>query len=359
MASRKQKSILDNIGPWLGGVIQNTPNRVVDNLKNVAFSNPLAASVQNAISGYSTFKDKGYVGSVKNQTKKAGIDIGVALASEGAGRVVGKAVSGVAPQIAKLLAKTNVTGELAPGQTLAYHFSPNPNLRTIKDIPALRNKGANFASRFDSTLVSKPGSTYAYPANVQGLKDAVVESEKSAARALAAGETRNYTLYVTQANPLRGTKGGVRDPEYAKNALINQQLIFGKQKVVTKVPINFRTADALENKAQVIKNELSQYGSQAPYLEAQQVADQARNQTLDTMLNTLAKNKKVTQAGFNPGPIQNPFSAFAYDTPAIPRTTQPMQSVTQQIRQASGSASKVGVIAGQQIKNKKNSGKKR
>jgi hypothetical protein len=352
MAPKKPKGIdwNSNLSDFKDAVL-NTPERAVTNITNVVKSTPIGIAVQNAAKGITTFKNEGYKAAVTQSAKTAAAQ----LATEAVGYGVGKVA------VAKLLAKTNLSSELAPGQNLAFHFSNNPNLKTIKDIPALRNQGGNYGSVFDSTQIAPKGSTYGYGPlqNTSGLSElegAVNEARNSLNRAAAMGQDREYTLYVTKANPLvPGRTTRIKDPEYGTSKLAGDagQSIFGKQKVIASVPLNYKPMAALEATEQALGAKASPYRVDPAYQAAQAATAQGKSQMLDQTLNALVQNPKVVRAGLKPPPLQNPFSAFAYDTPAVNRTSQPTQSVTQIIQGATKNSGTFGGAASVVGKNKK------
>lgn len=119
--ARKPKNLINDVGNWLGGpvrqAIASTPARTVQNIQNVAKNNPIGLAVQNAMSGYSTFRDKGYVEAVKGQAKIIAVDLALLAAGEGAGKA-GKAIvkTGVPAKIVNAATRRQVvihgTGEI-------------------------------------------------------------------------------------------------------------------------------------------------------------------------------------------------------------------------------------------------------
>lgn len=299
-------------------------------------------------------------------------DAAITAASAGAGYVAGKAIqAGVnkaAPSVAKLLAKTNLSSELAPGQSLALHFSDNPNLKTIKDIPELRNKGGNFGSDFDSTLISPPGATYGYgpigkKSSYTEVQGAIQEANTSKVRALMQGEKREYTLYATKADPLvKGRVERIKDPEYGSSKLAGDQgqSIYGKQKVIAKTKLNYDAYEAALAKERALGKTASPYGNNVEYEAAKQATIQVSQQNVDETYNFFATNKKVLRAGLEPHSLQNPASAYYYGTPAIPRaSTPPIPTVTQTIQNMVKGAPKTGAAAGVVAANNKKVSKKK
>ena len=367
MAPKKPKGIdwSDNLADFKTAIL-NTPERAATNLANVAKSTPLGIAIQNAAKGVTTFKNEGYKAAVTQSAKTAATQLATEGIGYGVGKVAGKTAKVVAPSIAKMLAKTNLSSELAPGQNLAFHFSNNPNLKTIKDIPALRNQGGNFNSVFDSTKIAPKGATYGYgplqkTSGLSELEGAVNEARNSLNRAAAAGQNREYTLYVTKANPLvKGRTTRIKDPEYGASKLSGDagQSIFGKQKVIASVPLDYKPMAALEATEQALGAKASPYRVDPAYQAAQAATAKGKSEMLDKTLNALVKNPKVVRAGLNPPPLQNPFSAFQYDTPAVNRASQSTRSVTQIIQDAT---KKTGVLGGATAvvgKNKKDTRKK-
>ena len=367
MAPKKPKGIdwNSNLSDFKDAVL-NTPERAVTNITNVVKSTPIGIAVQNAAKGYTTYKNEGYKAAVTQSAKTAATQLATEAIGYGAGKVVTKTVSAAAPSIAKMLAKTNLSSELAPGQNLAFHFSNNPNLKTIKDIPALRNQGGNFNSVFDSTQIAPKGATYGYgplqnTAGLSELEGAVNEARNSLNRAAAAGQNREYTLYVTKANPLiPGRTTRIKDPEYGASKLAGDtgQSIFGKQKVIASVPLDYKPMTALETTEQALGAKASPYRVDPAYEAAQVASAKGKSEMLDKTYNALVNNPKVTRAGLAPSSLQNPFSAFYYDTPAVNRASQPTRSVTQIIQDAT---KKTGVLGGASAvvgKNKKDTRKK-
>jgi hypothetical protein len=362
MAPKKPKGIdwNSNLSDFKDAVL-NTPERAVTNITNVVKSTPIGIAVQNAAKGVTTFKNEGYKAAVTQSAKTAATQLATEAVGYGVGKVAGKVVSAAAPSVAKLLAKTNLSSELASGQNLAFHFSNKPNLKTIKDIPALRNQGGNFNSVFDSTQIAPKGSTYGYgplqkSSGLSELEGAVNEARNSLNRAAAAGQNREYTLYVTKANPLvKGRTTRIKDPEYGTSKLAGDagQSIFGKQKVIASVPLNYKPMVALEATEQALGAKASPYRVDPAYQAAQAATAKGKSEMLDQTLNALVQNPKVVRAGLKPPPLQNPFSAFAYDTPAVNRTSQPTQSVTQIIQGATKNSGTFGGAAAVVGKNKK------
>ena len=299
-------------------------------------------------------------------------DAAITAASAGAGVVAGKAlqavVKKVAPSVAKLLAKTNLSSELAPEQSLALHFSDNPNLKTIKDIPELRNKGGNFGSDFDSTLVSPPGATYGYGPLGKGtsyteVQGAIQEAQTSKIRAALQGEKREYTLYATKAEPfVKGRGGRLKDPEYGSSKLAGDrgESIFGKQKVLAKINLKYDALEAASAKEAALAKFVPANRLDPEYEAAKQATAQIASQQVDETYNFFAANKKVQRAGMVPSKLQNPSSAYYYDTPAIPRASTPrIPTVTEVIQNMVTGAPKTGAAAGVVAANSKKLPKKK
>ena len=263
--------------------------------------------------------------------KQAGINLLAAGAGYGAGKAIQTAVNKSAPSIANILAKTNLSSELAPGQSLALHFSNNPNLKTIKDVTSLRNKGANFGTDFDSTQISPKGATYAYGpidknSSYSEVQGAIQEANNSKVRALMQGEKREYTLYATKANPLvKGKVGRIKDPEYGSSKLAGDQgqSIFGKQKVIAKTSLNYDAVEAATAKERALGKTASPYGNNPEYEAAKQATIQTSQRMVDDVYNSLFQNKNVLRAGASPHPLQNPASAYYFGTPAVARAKPP------------------------------------
>ena len=299
-------------------------------------------------------------------------DAAITAATAGAGYVAGKAlqagINKVAPSVAKLLAKTNLSSELAPGQSLALHFSDNPNLTTIKDIPELRNQGGNFGSDFDSTLVSPPGATYGYGPLGKGsgygeVQGAIQEAQTSKIRALIQGEKREYTLYATKAEPfVKGRGGRLKDPEYGSSKLAGDrgESIFGKQKVLAKINLKYDALEAASAKEAALAKTAPASRLDPEYEAAKQATAQMASQQVDETYNFFAANKKVQRAGLVPSKLQNPASAYYYGTPAIPRASTPrIPTVTEVIQNMVTGAPKTGVAAGVVAANSKKLPKKK
>lgn len=302
MPARKPKGIdwNDNLADFKQAVL-NTPQRAVKNAVNVAKSTPIGVAVQTANKGYSTFKNKGYKAAVAQQAQIAGIQLATEAAGLAAGKVAGKAIGAAATQINKL----------KPARELAIHFSHNPNLKVIKDIPAMRNKGANYGQVFDSTKFSPKGATYGYKidkgsSGVQQIEAAMNEASNSYKAALAQGQQREYTLYVTRAKPLKGATKGIKDPEYGKEILAGDsgQTIYGKQKVVAKFPM---TVEKFENVP------LGTTGKS--FTENIAAQDATKKQILDELYGKVSANKKVTSKGLKPHPLVNPFGVLGGAAP--------------------------------------------
>jgi len=370
-----QKAVADTSGGSLASfknILFNTPERAANNLLNVVKSTPLGIATQNAITGVNTFKEKGYKAAVTEQAKIAGVALATEAAGAGVGYVAGKVikagVTAAAPSVAKLLAKTNLSSELAPGQSLVLHFSDNPSLTTIKDIQKLRNKGGNFGSNFDSTKISPPGATYGYGPldkfkTITEVQGAIEEAQTSKIRALIQGEKREYTLYAAKANPL-GNSGGrrIKDPEYGFEKLSGDQgqSIFGKQKVLAKVNLKYDALDAATAKETALSKTASAYFENPEYQAAKQATIQTKQQMVDDAYNALVGSKKVQRAGAVPTNLQNPASAYAFETPAIPRAaTPPIPTVTQTLQNMVKGAPKTGAAVGVVAANKKKLPKKR
>ena len=300
--------------------------------------------------------------------KDAAITAASAGAGYGAGKAIQTGVNKAAPSVAKVLAKTNLSSELAPGQSLALHFSNNPNLKTIKDIKKLRNQGGNFGSNFDSTLISPPGATYAYgplgKASSYGeVQGAIQEANTSKVRALIQGEKREYTLYATKADPLvKGKVERIKDPEYGSSKLAGDQgqSIYGKQKVIAKTKLNYDAYEAALAKERALGKTASAYRANPEYEAAQQATEQIAKKQVDETYNFFASNKKVQRAGLEPHPLQNPASAYYYGTPAIPRaSTPPIPTVTQTIQNMVKGLPKTSAAAGVVAANNKKVSKKK
>jgi len=300
-------------------------------------------------------------------------DAAITAASAGAGYVAGKAIQAgvnkVAPSVAKVLAKTNLSSELAPEQSLALHFSDNPNLKTIKDIPELRNKGGNFGSGFDSTKISPPGATYAYgPIELKygfanETRGAIDEASASKVRALMQGEKREYTLYATKTNPLvKGNTTRIKDPEYGVSKLAGDsgESIFGKQKVIAKTKLNYDAYEAARATELALGKTASPYGGNVEYEAAKDATIKAKQQMVDNAYNALVGSKKVQRTGVQPGPLQNPASAYYFNTPAIPRASKPpIPTVTQTIQNMVRGLPKTSAAAGVVAANNKKVPKKK
>ena len=299
-------------------------------------------------------------------------DAAITAASAGAGAVAGKVIqAGVttaAPSVAKLLAKTNLSSELAPGQSLALHFSNNPNLKTIKDITKLRNQGGNFGSGFDSTKISPPGATYGYgplgkSTSYGEIQGAIQEAKTSKIRALMQGEKREYTLYATKAEPfVKGNVGRLKDPEYGSSKLAGDQgeSIFGKQKVIAKINLKYDAYEAAQAKELALGKKAPATRLDPEYEAAKQATIQTAQQNVDATYNFFATNKKVQRAGLVPHELQNPNSAYYYGTPAIRRaSTPPIPTVTQTIQNMVTGAPKTGAAAGVVAANNKKLPKKK
>jgi hypothetical protein len=326
------------------------------------YLNPYANTTRKAL-GAAVNRDRQ---SLTALSKSAAVDALVTGGGYGAGKAIQTGVTAAAPSIAKILAKTNLSSELAPGQNLAFHFSNNPNLKTIKDIPALRNQGGNYGSVFDSTQIAPKGSTYGYGPlqNTSGLSElegAVNEARNSLNRATAAGQNREYTLYATKANPLvKGRTTRIKDPEYGTSKLAGDsgQSIYGKQKVIASVPLDYKPLAQLEATELALGAKASRYRVDPAYQAAQEATSKAKSEMLNQTLNELAKNPKVVRAGLTPSPLQNPFSAYQYGTPPVPRTQQQVPSVTQIIQGTVKNAGKIGAATAVVSKNKKDTKKK-
>lgn len=326
------------------------------------YLNPYANTTRKAL-GAAVNRDRQ---SLTALTKSAALDAVVTGGGYVAGKVIQTGVTAAAPSIAKMLAKTNLSSELAPGQNLAFHFSNNPNLKTIKDIPALRNQGGNFNSVFDSTQIAPKGATYGYGPlqNTSGLSElegAVNEARNSLNRAAAAGQNREYTLYVTKANPLiKGRTTRIKDPEYGTSKLAGDagQSIYGKQKVIASIPLDYKPLAQLEATELAIGEKASRYRVDPAYEAAQAATSKGKSGMLDQALNALVQNPKVARAGLKPPPLQNPFSAFQYGTPAVKRAPQPTRSVTQIIQDATKKTGVLGGASAVVVKNKKDTKKK-
>ena len=306
--ARKQNPINDIsklVGGWLGGVVKSTPQRVVQNAMNVAGMTPMGLAVTRAKSGYDTFRNQGYVEAVKQTGKSIGVELAAELIGGAAGRGVSRGVSKVA----------QTRAALGKGEDLALHFSHQPNLKVIKDIKGMRNQGANLGTGFDSTQWSPPGATYAYgpiqkgPALIE-IQEAISEASNSYRAAKLKGLDREYTLYVTKAKPLKGQKGAVADPEYGKNILAGNQnqVIFGKQRVISKTPMNMKRYVEAQEAIDAARSKLSQMdrkGFDALYQQELALRAQAR----DEIYNAVASNPKNVAAGLVPSELQYPFAA--------------------------------------------------
>lgn len=367
MAPRKPKNIdwNSNLSDFKDAVL-NTPQRAVNNITNVVKSTPIGIAAQNAAKGVTTFKNEGYKAAVTQSAKTAATQLATEAVGYGVGKVLGKTASAAAPSVAKLLAKTNLSSELAPGQSLAFHFSNNPNLKTIKDIPALRNQGGNFGSVFDSTKIAPKGATYGYGPlqNTSGLSElegAVNEARNSLNRAAAMGQDREYTLYVTKANPLvKGRTTRIKDPEYGSSKLAGDtgQSIFGKQKVIASTKLNYKPMAQLEAAERALGEKASPYRVDPAFEAAKVASAKGKSEMLDNTINALVQNPKVVRAGLNPSSLQNPFSAYYYDTPAVNRAPQTTRSVTQIIQDATKNSATIGGASATSAKNKKDTKKK-
>jgi len=276
--------------------------------------------------------------------KQAAINLAGFAVGATAAQVIGKVVSKAAPTIAKVAAKTNLSSELAPGQDLAFHFSNKPNLRVIKDISKMRNQGANFGQQFDSTKFTPKGSTYGYgplqkTAGIQQVEAAINEALTSKAAAAAAGQDRQYTLYVTKANPLKNAKGRIKDPEYGYEVLAGDagQSVYGKQKPIAKIPLNL---DSVPDYGEV-------YRSGGPDALAERLA--AVRAERNRVQNIVAENQKIRRAGLKSPGLRNVHGegkTGLYELGFVPKpfNNKSIKSVTQVIREADVAA-KVGKVA--------------
>ena len=355
MAKRKPAGIVDDIvggirdivSPWLG----TPPGEARQVTQGKALARGAAETLDQTFAGGMI---KAGVQGNKALAKQAAVNAAALGTGYVAGKVVQTAVKTVAPSIARVLAKTNLSSELAPGQSLALHFSNNPNLKTIKDIQKLRNKGANFGSDFDSTKISYPGSTYGYgpidkSSSFNEVQGAIQEADISRIRALIQGEKRNYTLYATNANPLKNSGGRrVKDPEYGSSVLAGDQgqSVFGKQRVIAKIPLNFDAVTAARAEELRLGKLASPTRSNPEYEAAQQKAVQIQQQMTDSVYNALVGNKNVLRAGISQHSLQNPSSAYYYGTPAIPRIkTTTVPSVTEIIKNMAKDIPKITAVA--------------
>ena len=326
------------------------------------YLNPYANTTRKAL-GAAVNRDRQ---SLTALSKSAALDAVVTGGGYVAGKAIQTGVTAAAPSIAKMLAKTNLSSELAPGQNLAFHFSNNPKLTTIKDITKLRNQGGNFNSVFDSTQIAPKGATYGYgplqnTAGLSELEGAVNEARNSLNRAAAAGQNREYTLYVTKANPLvKGRTTRIKDPEYGTSKLAGDagQSIYGKQKVIASVPLDYKPLAQLEATELALGEKASRYQVDPAYQAAQEATAKGKSQMLDNAMNALVQNPKVIRAGLAPSSLQNSFSAYQYGTPPIQRTQQQVPSVTQIIQGTVKNADKIGAATAVVGKNKKDTRKK-
>ena len=362
--ARKKNPISDignQVGAWLGGpvrqAIASTPARAVENLQNVVGNTPIGIAVQRAMSGAQTFRNEGYLSAVEQQAKFAGTDIALNAAGGVVGKGVGKVVSKVAPTIARGLARTNLSSELAPGQDLAFHFSNNPNLKVIKDVKGMRNQGANFGQKFDSTKFSPKGATYGYgplqgtDANQQ-VSAAIQEALTSKEAAAAAGQTREYTMYVTKAKPLKGAKGRVKDPEYGFEVLAGDsgQSIYGKQKPIAKIPLNLGSVPTYED------------AYRSPNPDAMKLRAAVQQAEKNRLQNAIARNPRIRRAGLNAPELENVHGEGGvglYQIGYTPRpfVDKPVKSVTQMIQEATSVAPTVGKVAASKKRKARGGGK--
>lgn len=309
MARRPKNPINDigkTVGGWLGGVVQSTPQRVVQNAMNVAGSTPIGLAVSRAKSGYDTFRSQGYVEALKQTGKSIGVELATELVGGAAGRGVSRGVSKVA----------QTRSALGKGQDLALHFSHQNNLKVIKDMKGMRNQGANFGQMFDSTQWSPPGATYAYgpiqkTVGIQEVEAAFNEATSSYKAAKAKGVDREYVLYATKAKPLKGQKGAIKDPEYGAHILAGyqNQNIFGKQKPISKIPMNIKRFVEQDEQITAARNKLSAYDSKGmTALHYAEMENRARAK--DEIYNALVSDRKVVAAGLKPSEYQNPYSVM-------------------------------------------------